>query len=289
MGKTTLPCVLSMTDNIYGLSLGTLVRQMMCGIVFFIPIVLWKQNSNWDSIVDWLRNWSATGLIAFGAVAACIGTLIYHVEKNLWAYFWQFVRLLCRRREPKNDTKAKLWKFLKVIPLALAVLTMLVVLLYLSPISVDITLCILFIILFIMFPIALFTGERKVLVKYTQNMWRAASKLPDDFVAFLQKSNADTKTILELYEVKEIARREAGWADYIHCGQTAAFSWILSCLLIWGIEGSCPGTSLKWFVPSLLGAVWLLGFEMLCEIHKQMHIDRLLAKYGKLKKEIGTK
>lgn len=271
-----------MKDSIYGLSLGTLVRQMMCGIVFFIPIVLWKQNGNWDSIVSWLQKWETAGLIAFGAAAACIGTLIYHLEKNLWAYFWQYIRI-----EGKEYAWEWMWGLMFIGGIGILVCA----LYYLCPHLSIVIGGIYFLIMMLAICIPLLRVVHKVsnLVEHTQNMWRTASRLPDDFVAFLEKSNADTKTVLELYEVKEIARREAGWADYIHCGQTAAFSWILSCLLIWGNICSCSGTSPNWFIPSLFGAVWLLGFEMLCEIHKQLHIDRLLAEYDKLKKEIGTK
>jgi len=300
--KQPLPCSVTMKDSIYGLSLGTFVRQLMCGIVFFIPIVLWMKSCDWDLIVRWLQSLNATVLIAFGVVAACIGTIIYHVEKNLWAYAWQFVRLTCRRRGPKNGDKEK--KYLiaciehfikKYTPLLLLAALMLVygwlICLFLTfvynlPLEHK-ALFVLFIILFSTFPIALFTGESKALVKHTQNMWCASSKLPDDFAVSLEKSDTSTKKIIELYELKEIARREAGWADYIHCGQTAAFAWILSCLLIRWWVNPWPETEPKWFGASLCGAIWLLAFEMICEIHKQRHIDKLLADYEKLKTEIG--
>lgn len=282
MGKTSLPCVLSMKDSIYGLSLGTLVRQMMCGIVFFIPIVLCN-NSDWDSIVAWLRNWNAAGLIAFGAVAACIGTLIYHVEKNLWAYFWQTLRI-------RKSWKGRNWVY--IVSYLMMLLPLAMLFLWKAEASISWKAIIITVILAVVFPILMLIKPWKMLLlEKTQQMWKASSKLPENLDADIKHSEANNSAstitplqLLKLYELKEIARREAGWADYIHCGQTSAFAWILGCIPVMTNSAASPAPG--WLIPSIWGAIWLLGFEMLCEIHKQMHINRLLSEYKALKQKM---
>lgn len=77
-----------------GFNLSNILRQLLCGVVFFVPFILFR----WDQVEGLLLHKNADNLwIPFILVATCIGTLIYHVEKNLLGYASQVFRSWCKK------------------------------------------------------------------------------------------------------------------------------------------------------------------------------------------------
>ena len=77
-----------MNEFLSKFSLQNFLRQFFCGVVFFLPLylfVLWKVHEFFFQSGICCKK----QLICIGALACVIGTLIYHLEKNLYSYVIQ--------------------------------------------------------------------------------------------------------------------------------------------------------------------------------------------------------
>ena len=77
-------------------SLQNLFRQFFCGFVFIVSFCLFAsgnttENLTWSQLEGFLKgiHWELSLLIALAVAACIIGTIIYHLEKNLYSYSLQ--------------------------------------------------------------------------------------------------------------------------------------------------------------------------------------------------------
>lgn len=269
--------------NSFGIS--NYIRQMMCGIIYFIPFFLFARSSTECFLKNGQGDWSSTKLLVVAVVAACIGTLIYHVEKNLLGYSSQVFRAWCK------NSKWPVW--VALIFMALAAILPLPVMarghkegvvetlthwLMNGETPVLMAICLAILPLFLLISAGRSNSdsgkpERAFdrTVKETRNAWRAAS------VRW-----SDTENSSQLREIREISERESNWADFIHCGQTSAISWILGSITAIHLnQANVVDSYLFWCGISI--ALWLLAFEFFCEWHKSLHIDYMVEQYRKIK------
>lgn len=277
--------------NSFGIS--NYIRQMMCGIIYFIPFFLFSRSSTECFLKNGQGDWSSTKLLVVAVVAACIGTLIYHVEKNLLGYSSQVFRAWCKHKHPKCPVvTAMIFMILAaILPLIVmawgykkGVVEVLIHWLMEWRISVLIAIFLAILPSFLLIS-ALYTNlfqqqnSKKAerdwektepafdkTVEETRNAWKASS------VRWFDMENPP-----RLHEIREISERESNWADFIHCGQTSAISWILGSITAVHLNQANVDSSLFWCGISI--ALWLLAFEFFCEWHKSLHIDYMVKQY----------
>lgn len=73
-------------------SLQHFFRQFFCGVVFFAPMWIFSRGRcNCFDCFLCGQGWQISQLVILGVLACVVGTIIYHLEKNLWSYLIQFV------------------------------------------------------------------------------------------------------------------------------------------------------------------------------------------------------
>ena len=288
-----------MNEFLSKFSLQNFLRQFYCGVVFFLPLYLfvpWKVHEFF-----FRRGLCCKQLICIGALACVIGTLIYHLEKNLYSYVIQGIyELLEECRSCKLFKKCKLyWKcrLFRTIIIALVVIGLcaLIYLLHLSIgesiLSSIFVLCIAKLIL-----------DGKVF-KTTIISWIIEGS---DAKENRDKNRTETNEMqardpghgeITMHDLRSIAGKVAVWSDFIHCTQSCCFAWILgTCFSYWIIEKYYSGylqnmySKMDW---SLIAAFSILFIESaFIDRHRYSFVMEMKRQYKKLfphSPYVGTK
>lgn len=255
-----------MDSLLHKFSLQNLLRQFFCGVVFFVPLWLFARTR----IVEILGvEKGNTGVyLAFAALASVVGTIIYHLEKNLYSYPLMYVyeKWIFKGNETdfgREKGKGKLtsppeMKFhIWLLWIMVAVFVMLVLLECRHFVSWPW----IAILVFAGFWLCVVTHlllERESVVPMTMKVWKI------EYLAAKQRveevSSLDDKTI----EKYSAAEKIATWSDFIHCVQSCCFAWIFGSLLAFYITG----TIVRGFYQGLTTAFMLLAAEMIIDAHR---------------------
>ena len=279
-----------MNEFLSKFSLQNFLRQFYCGVVFFLPLYLfvpWKVHEFFFQ-----SGLCCKQLICIGALACVIGTLIYHLEKNLYSYVIQGIyELLEDCRSCKLVKKCKLcWecRLFRTIIIALVVIG-LCALIYSLHLSIGKT--ILFSI-FILCIAKLFLDGK--VFKTTIISWIIEGS---DAKENRDKNHTETNEMqardlghreITMHDLRSIAGKIAVWSDFIHCTQSCCFAWILgTCLSYWIIEKDCcpccaqyVSSTMCWSVSAAL--IILFIESVFIDRHRYSFVMEMKRQYEKL-------
>ena len=287
-----------MNEFLSKFSLQNFLRQFYCGVVFFLPLYLfvpWKvQEFFFQSGICCKKQ-----LICIGTLACVIGTLIYHLEKNLYSYVIQGIYELLEEgrscklfKNCKLGRKCKLYgecRLFRKIIIALVVIS-LCVLIYLLHLSIGET------ILFSIFIlcIAKLILDRKVF-NTTIISWIIEGS---DAKENKDKNRTEIKSLdgkeineiqhrdlgngeITLHDLRSIAGKIAVWSDFIHCTQSCCFAWIFGTYYSHWLKANDPMSStMVWSVRVAL--IMLFIESAFIDRHRYSFVMEMKRQYKKL-------
>lgn len=253
----------NMGNLIDKLSLQNLLRQVFCGIVFFVPFLVGEGcfcNVVKNSIIEA----SVSAGCIFLGVACAVGTLIYHLEKNLYSYPLQI-------QHKKNRSC--------IVSCILIVVTLLGTLWF----NVVLQWAAVFI-----FGVG-FIYMSVVLCKINglKCKW---IKMVDDCLKFTRWKKGIRKALLnetrEIWSLEECIlhpcelsfqekatiKKIAVWSDFIHCGQSCCFALLLGTLVV---DAGCENNVNEWLyiIPLVV-----LAMIVLIDYHRYQHVRFLVCR-----------
>ena len=253
-------------------SLQNLLRQFFCGVVFFVPLYLFASSKL--GIFSNPQTLETGTFILMASLFAIIGTIIYHLEKNLHSYPLQLA-YECYYQEKRPWWMWSLFLSLILAPIICLALAGCGV----SPKSLLLVATGGYMLL----AFFLLCARCDRIIDPTIDAWC----LEEEFLcSHKEEISARLKDDVKFRALSAVSHLST-WSDFIHCVQSCCFSWILGCCIVqfWfvhtnvptlGDEGHCsllPG--------SVIGAVLLLVLEMLVDMHRYRFVKKLTSKSGK--------
>ena len=257
-------------------SLQNLLRQFFCGVVFFVPLWLFNHERGCKccscSIVD-ITTWETGTFLIFASLASVIGTIIYHVEKNLHSYPLQLAYEYYYQRK-RSWWVCLLLLLLILVPMICLVLVSCAVLpewILLVAIGVYAVLAF----------FLLRTGHHRIITP-TTDAWNLERMAQSPHRVEVEPTQKQEEKFRSLSAVSHLST----WSDFIHCVQSCCFAWVLGCCIVQfrfgyahvpspGDEGLCPLLPM-----SVIGAALLLVLEMLIDMHRYRFVKTLTSKSG---------
>ena len=256
-----------MDSLLHKFSLQNLLRQFFCGVVFFVPLWLFTQASECKgstcSIVD-IVTWETGSFLLFVSLASIIGTIIYHLEKNLYSY-------------PLQLAYEYYYKKRRLQCVCLIMLLILAPMICLALVGGGVAPKWMLMVaagLYMLLAIILLRTGRSRIVAPTIDAWYYEE------MARCPQSESWPQEPEEHKKLRAISRLST-WSDFIHCVQSCCFSWILGCCVVQfrfvHTNVPTPGDeSLCSFLPvSVIGTVLLLLLEMLVDMHRYRFVKSL--------------
>lgn len=239
-------------------SLQNLLRQFFCGAVFFVPLYLFSPYENLS--LHTFSEVSSFLIFVFVSLSAIIGTIIYHIEKNLYSYFVQLVFESIHRRIRSS-----------VLP---CVIVALLITVALSPLSNDrmsavwISFCFFVVLLVVA---VLFRGDFTQVLSRTRKCW------------IIEGVQLDDKSSAVSWQKRAIAVKVAEWSTFIHCVQCCCLSWLLGCACCYflfiepAFNSSFSQFCRAWLcleqlIFSVKIAISLLFLELVFDWHRYQHV-----------------
>ena len=225
-----------MDSLLHKFSLQNFLRQFFCGVIFFVPIYIFGDAQIGE--LGHIEKWETGTFLLFAAVAAAVGTIIYHLEKNLYSYPLMYLyekKLFCSDLSQKGHSEIRekghyYWIMWCVIGVVFLLSLGCTNLLPLHPWS---SLLYAGGIYLILVTHALLNNSTEDIIKPTLVMWiiehqaKAKEKSP---------LNAPASAITTVQDAA--VGKLANWSDFIHCSQSCCFAWILGSLLAYNISGT---------------------------------------------------
>lgn len=251
-----------MDSLLHKFSLQNLLRQFFCGVVFFVPVWLFSKDlrdqCDMGVLVD-IAEWKTETFLVFAALASIIGTVIYHLEKNLYSYAVQCMYEALRKH----------YRFSGV-----CVVVAFVFVISLFPLCCDIKVkTIISLSFFSVFYIVclLFGGSLQDVFERTRSCW------------IIEGEGLNDKSSILSQQKRAIALKVAEWSNFIHCVQSCCFAWLLGCACCqrWFIEigftccESCFFQALQKQEEMLFSvhiASSILFLELLFDWHRYQHV-----------------
>lgn len=263
------------------LPLQNILRQLLCGAVFFFSIFVLLPDKEMGfvrcaKVSDMENLWLGCAFV----MSLAVGTLIYHFEKNLYSYSVQIILMRTCPDPPTSDNETS--SYLHPVGctgliggiVALVLLLIFVLFFYhcnnchqrITPVMFAL-IGLLFIVL-VLVTLATDTNIRDV-ADVTRRLWCVEAGVKSG-----KNDASSTNTEKDAFIGKAVIMRRVGnWADFIHCGQSCAFAWILGsfCVFIYCTLNSvtCP-----YFVINigLLASLSALFFELFADWHRYHHV-----------------
>ena len=268
-----------MNEFLSKFSLQNFLRQFYCGVVFFLPLYLfvpWKVHEFFFQ-----SGLCCKQLICIGALACVIGTLIYHLEKNLYSYVIQGIYEWLEERK-------SLEKYNKII---IAGVLLCGLILTLSR-CCHCLICVIIASPFILCIVKLFSDGK--VFKTTIISWIIEGS---DAKENKDKNHTETNEMqardpghgeITMHDLRSIAGKIAVWSDFIHCTQSCCFAWILgTCFSYWIIERNCCASCVEYMSSrmdwSLIAAFSILFIEsVFIDRHRYSFVMEMKRQYKKL-------
>lgn len=237
------------------------LRQFFCGVVFFVPFWLFP-SEKLNSLLDG-SPWQFPQYIVLAILAFIIGTIIYHVEKNVYSYGLQALFELWE--------KSKTWCIISFV-IAAAIIGGIGYFFLCKFAWWSIFFLIVPIILMI-----LIICMRETILQRTQIAWAIEGGCEN-----VTCTNMDQDCPMDDKARKAIADKVAKWSDFIHCAQSCCFAWLLGVIIIFWRQGAFS-SDISWgniismshgieLVSSCGIAAVLLVFEALFDWHRYCHV-----------------
>lgn len=226
------------------LKLQNLLRQFCCGVVFFVPLYLFVPCK-----IQWV--WQNAGLAddslkCIAVLAFIIGTVIYHLEKNLYSYA---VQAVFEKSQGKNVGRC-LWVLGCVLFIVLLFYTF-----WNRDISWALYAMIIVCCVWTLLSLSVFAFT-DIVLKSTQKQWEIESH---------------SKNYTARYWA--IADKVAVWSDFIHCVQSCCFAWLLGAGVALRITQQCGCcASEKNIIDSCFIAICLIIIELGIDWHRYRHV-----------------
>ena len=242
--------------------LQNLLRQFFCGVVFFVPLRLFSRDLRGQcdigSLLD-ITEWKTGTFLFIAALASIIGTVIYHLETNLYSYAVQCLYEALRKH----------YRFSGV-----CFVVAFVFVISLSPLCCDIKVKTIISLTFfsvVYIVCLLFGGALQDVLVRTRSCWIIEGKELDDKSSTLSQQK------------RAIALKVAEWSNFIHCVQSCCFAWLLGCAccqrLFIEIEFTCCESCFfeamqkqEELLFSVHIAFSILFLELLFDWHRYQHV-----------------
>lgn len=248
-------------------SLQNLLRQFFCGVVFFIPLYQFApcQLGRWLAVTSW----GSGDFLLFSSVAIAVGTIIYHLEKNLYSYPLMYIceRYLFRHQKVDRAAMVKLfcWWFICCV-IGVVCLLALGSGCFVSCFIPALMLLSLF--WLVVVTRILLESSEKMIVDPTLQQWRieyeASGKMHENNL-----SQEHQNKTAQYAAAEKIAK----WSDFIHCVQSCCFAWIFGSLLAYRLTE----TVVKEFYEGLAAAFVLLAAEMVIDVHRYRFVRKFVS------------
>ena len=241
-----------MDSLLHKFSLQNLLRQFFCGVVFFVPPWLFARTQLLQ--VFGVEQGNAGMYLIFGALASIIGTVIYHIEKNLYSYSIQTLFEAC--------SKYRNWH-MRVVPLLVAgAITLAVSPLFYIPQREEIFDC--FMVALIFFVVmwifnVLFTDSFVKVMRRTRACW------------FIEEQTVDNGSE-DMFARRSVAKRISSWSDFIHCTQSCCFAWLLGCASCKFVAKGSAELHEPFFWCSIVVTFFILFLEIIFDWHRYQHV-----------------
>lgn len=241
-------------------SLSVLLRQFFCGIAFFLPFLL---KSGEEVAVPLSKTLGQSGTLGlFVALACVVGTVVHHLEKNIFSYGVQ-VAIECIWDSKKGTCNyarlivGGILLFICIGSLPLLILS--------ESFAAFAAICILLV--FALLWIMVFKkGIRKMMAR-TQILWiiseSAKSKVTCDSESSQNMQNWDAR--------RAVLKHLDAWSDNIHCVQSCCFAWM---------GGLCCAREWDNAIESVSISAVILVVEILIEIHRYSHVRSITDNKG---------
>lgn len=250
-------------------SLQNFLRQFFCGVVFFVPIYLFGSEKTGQ--IGHIENWESGTFLLFAAVASAVGTIIYHLEKNLYSYplMYLYEKTIYQRDiSPKSGSEIPdkqqyywiTWCFFGVIFLLLLGCTN-----FLPHHPWFILIIASFIYLFIVAHYILNASFNHI-ISPTLKMWEI-----EHLAKVSAKQNNDFNEDSILLKQCAAADKLANWADFIHCTQSCCFAWIFGSLLVYNITLEIE----KGWYQGIAIAILILAAEVVIDMHRYRFLTHI--------------
>ena len=208
-------------DKLFGqLSLQNILRQMFCGVVFLLPfflfyaiVVLEGQAIDFRKVCTTLHEINLSGweMTCLSILAIIIGTLIYHLEKNIWSYGLQIIF-----KKIQNRTLGCVRKSILICSPPTLLFLLFVLLSFIGNMKwFSIAVFTVIAIATALVAIVCISCE---IVKDTETMWLAEGGGDSSHKGSLLDAHGLRSSI--------IMSKVSTWSDFIHCGQSCALAWI---------------------------------------------------------------
>lgn len=304
-------------------SLSLILRQFFCGVVFFVPLFCISgttQNTKVHSLNEWIQggffnhDWSTPKVSALCVLACIVGTIIYHLEKNLWSY-----PLQCLFERTFNETvhtrdKDKEIEHNGALPAAsllgsfFAFFILFAIILSSFKSIPDwvgkfspLLACGIFLIYILLIWICLLQEVLKGhqyyadcfqnVMQRTRAMWVMEELNGKELQQFASLHDGKTffvhnPSYRDALACAAIAKRLASWSDYIHSVQCMCFAWIVGVMCASSIDTNLANSQNMWCSVWLAVAVILL--ESAFEYHRYRHLVYITAHFYRIHSSLDS-
>lgn len=258
-----------MDQFISKLNLQNLLRQFCCGVVLFVPLYLFAPCQ--------MRHfWYHTGLsdarlICVAVLAFIIGTIIYHLEKNLYSYLIQAI-------------------FESVGACFLRLVFFIIIIGNIGLWIIGWNWSVLIGVLLVMLTIAALCCIALPIFSKDFNSEECDDETDRMFCRIVQRLIVRTEQCWEIENEAEgvskrqfaIASRVSVWSDFVHCVQSCCFAWILGTIIAYylhpchtcGCSGDCC-VYIQHMCMSVVVAIFILLVEIGIDAHRYIHVKRM--------------
>lgn len=254
-------------------SIQNFLRQFFCGVVFFIPFLLHATShcncflcenaTAYEVTQNSLRiqhgaplAWDAGKLVVVGICSCIIGTIIYHLEKNLYSYCVQGLFELFHKHISLKSKSSGIFSLV-----IFEILLFLCVLWFHSILALIIA-----VLIFVFFGLLL-TNGLSLVIQRTQQCWFIEEELKKNSATKEQKEKVELLPDLQMSHA--IARKVSTWSDFIHCVQSCCFAWIAGSCFVLKNDANANVQD------GLTVAVMLLLLEIVFDYHRYQHVIRM--------------
>lgn len=273
-------------------SLALLLRQLFCGVVFFLPCLLVRRKLDLASLFSSHLSSEPADIGLWMILAFIVGTIIYHLEKNFWTYPLQCLfESTFNESIPKSrvDYKTSHGVCLPAIILLISFFVFFSSLIALASVVKGKDYFICSVSLFGAFMLYVFVIWGRLLLglqgespcrmicfenvlKRTRAMWilEEMDKGANKDYSMVAGKKYHNKSFRALLEQSSVAKRLASWADFIHCVQCICFAWIIGVWLASVVEPNSALLPYLWISVGVACGVIML--EVLFEYHRYHHI-----------------
>lgn len=250
----------SIMDKLFGqFSLQNILRQMFCGVVFLLPFFIFPSITQlcpcvpkFYALFPQPSDFDFAQLTYLAVLSIIIGTLIYHLEKNLWSYGLQVI--FCSRW----CVRICFLTIAASAPISGIVISFLDenenVVLYLIPSII---------------------GILAVIVSSFCVCCDEARTTDDIWLAEAGKKRLDKNATPDRRSAQIIMGKVSTWSDFIHCGQSCAWAWIIGSTLAYFILHRHAALVVP-YRAGIIAAVCLLIAEAFIDWHRWQHVKNVL-------------